>query len=117
MQRSVLFIVSGDPRVSSRPAEAIRIAAGIAAGRRVTVRLLLRDTAALVLREPAHDFLDEDHFVRYLPMLAESGHPILVVRRESSLRPDFGSVALPVREVTDREAGAIAAESDCVVCF
>ncbi|MDA1274307.1 MAG: hypothetical protein O2960_09685 [Verrucomicrobia bacterium] len=116
MRRSVLFIVSGDPRTSPRPAEAIRIAAGIIAGNRIDVRVLLRDGAVIILQELTDDFVDEDHYARYLPILAESGNTVLV-RREPTPRSDVCPTAVPFREVTDREASAIAAESDCVVCF
>jgi hypothetical protein len=73
-----LVIVETDPRSSSRPAEGIRIAAGIGAWKKTEVTLLLRGPAGYSLQEYADDLVDEDNFVRYLPIVAESPRPIYV---------------------------------------
>ena len=46
---SILFVIDADPRTSGRPAEAIRIAAGVAVWRKVNVSVYLRKAAALIL--------------------------------------------------------------------
>ena len=71
-----LVIVETDPRSSARPAEAIRIAAGIGAWKKTDVTLLLRGLAAYSLQEYADELVDEDNFTRYLPLVAESPRPI-----------------------------------------
>jgi|SRR5580658_3686563 hypothetical protein len=73
-----LVLIETDPRTSPRPAEGIRIAAGIGAWKKTEVTLLLRGPAGYCLQEYADDLVDEDNFVRYLPIVAESPRPIYV---------------------------------------
>ncbi len=73
-----LVMIETDPRATARPAEAIRIAAGIGAWRKTDVTLLLRGPAAYSLQEYADELVDEDNFVRYLPIVAEAPRPIYV---------------------------------------
>jgi len=72
-----LVIIETDPRTSPRPAEAIRIAAGIGVWKKTDVTLLLRGpVAGYSLQEYADELVDEDNFTRYLPLVAESPRPI-----------------------------------------
>jgi hypothetical protein len=72
-----LVIIESDPRTSARPAEAIRIAAGIGAWKKTDVTLLLRGpVAGYSLQEYADELVDEDNFTRYLPLVAECPRPI-----------------------------------------
>jgi hypothetical protein len=73
-----LVMVETDPRTSARPAEAIRIAAGIGAWKKTEVTLLLRGPAGYSLQEYADELVDEDNFTRYLPLVAEAPRPIYV---------------------------------------
>lgn len=116
MRRSLLFILSGDPRTSPRPAEALRIAAGFIAGKRIDLSVFLKDAAVLTLREQTDEFLDEDCYTRYRPLLGESGRPIFV-RSESVHLCDLGSPALPYLELTDPEFAKLASKSDYVANF
>jgi hypothetical protein len=72
-----LVIIETDPRTSARPAEGIRIAAGIGAWKKTDVTLLLRGpVAGYSLQEYADELVDEDNFTRYLPLVVESERPI-----------------------------------------
>jgi hypothetical protein len=74
-----LVMIETDPRTSPRPAEGIRIAAGIGAWKKTDVTLLLRGpVAGYSLQEYADELVDEDNFTRYLPLVAESERPIYV---------------------------------------
>jgi len=64
-----LFVIASDPRKSPRPAEAVRIAAGVAAWKKVEVSLYLHGEAARMLEDATGDFVDEEHIERYLPTL------------------------------------------------
>lgn len=64
---SVLFLLGSDPRSSARPAEAIRVAAGVAAWKKVDVTVYLRGPAVLALGEWLDELRDEDNYSRYLP--------------------------------------------------
>src|ERR1700759_1274057 len=73
-----LVLIETDPRTSARPAEGIRIAAGIGAWKKTDVTLLLRGPAGYSLPEYADELIEEDNFTRYLPMVAEGLRPIYV---------------------------------------
>jgi hypothetical protein len=74
-----LVIIETDPRTSARPAEGIRIAAGIGVWKKTDVTLLLRGpVAGYSLQEYADELIDEDNFTRYLPLVAEFPRPIYV---------------------------------------
>jgi len=73
-----LFVIVSDPRTSHRPAEAIRIAAGVATWKKVEVNVYLRGEAKRVLEEAADDLVDEEHLSRYLPVLREGGGKLYV---------------------------------------
>ncbi len=70
--------VTSDPRSSHRPAEAIRLAAGVAAWRKVEVTLYFAGPAVLAVSADAEDFVDEESYTRYLPMFVELGRPVLI---------------------------------------
>ncbi|MCP5521084.1 MAG: hypothetical protein H7A46_06005 [Verrucomicrobiales bacterium] len=112
----VLVIVASDPRESARPAEAIRIAAGVGAWRRAEMNLYLRGPAVRSLTEFADELVDEDNFTRYLPMLAEWERPILVQQNAKPLG-DLGEAVLKYREIDDAELAVVAGEHDIILRF
>jgi len=113
---NVLFIVSGDPRTSPRPAEAIRIAAGVGAWKKANITLYLRDAAVLALSEFADELIDEDNYTRYLPIVGEFGRPVYVQKNAAELA-DIGESAFKFQEISDDELAALAANSTYVVRF
>jgi len=116
MKPSVLFIVTSDPRVSHRPAEAIRIAAGVGAWQRVEPRVYLRDAAVLALEESTDRLIDEDHFRQYLPILVEAGQPIYAQEDAPGL-PAAGAASAKFEPISDSRLAALAAESRYVLRF
>lgn len=113
---NALVIVSSDPRTSPRPAEAIRIAAGVGAWKKVTVTLVLCEAAVLSLREFPDELIDEDNFVRYLPIIGEWGRPVLV-ETGAPLLADLGETPVKYERITLPQLARLAAESDCVLRF
>ncbi|MCE0483381.1 MAG: hypothetical protein LV479_03980 [Methylacidiphilales bacterium] len=73
-----LVMVETDPRTSPRPAEAIRITAGIGAWKKTDVTLLLRGAAGYCLQEYADELVDEENFSHYLPLVAEQPRPVYI---------------------------------------
>ena len=68
--RKILFIISSDPRISHRPAEAVRIAAGAGGWGRVEVNVCFtHPTAALLLQATDESLKDEEQFTACLPIL------------------------------------------------
>jgi sulfur relay (sulfurtransferase) DsrF/TusC family protein len=116
MNFKVLFIIRGDPRTSPRPAEAIRIAAGVGTWKKVDISVYLRGAAVLALSEYADEFIDEDNYTRYFPIIGEWGRPIYA-QRGAPLLGEIGDSALKFEEISDEELAGLAAHSDYVVNF
>src|SRR5262245_57775440 len=116
MTPKILVIVNSDPRVSPRPAEAVRIAAGVGAWKRVEISLALCDAAVLALSEFPDDLVDEDNYVRYLPIIGEWGRPVYV-ERGAPLLSEIGQSPVPFKEITQAELAVLASSSDGVLRF
>ena len=116
MTPGVLFIITGDPRTSPRPAEAVRIAAGVGAWRKVTVTVYLRGAAVLALREFPDDLAEGDNFSRYLPLVRESGG-LIFAQRGAALLNDIGQSPVSFHETGDDELAVLVTNNDYVVRF
>jgi hypothetical protein len=114
--QSALFIVQSDPRTSPRPAEAIRIAAGVGTWRKVEVTLALLGPATLALCEFPDELVDEDNYVRYLPIVGEWGRPIYV-QEGSPFLSDLGQSPVAFETISPPQLAALAARHDCVLRF
>lgn len=116
MKPSALFIVTGDPRTSARPAEAIRIAAGVGTWKKAEISVYLRGPAVLALSEYVDEFVDEDNFSRYFPIVGEFGRPIYV-QQGAALLSELGDSPLNYEEIDDARLAQLAAESKYVLRF
>ncbi len=116
MRRKALFIVNSDPRTSARPAEAIRIAAGVGTWKKIDVSIALCEAAVLALSEFPDELVDEDNFVRYLPIIREFGRPVYV-ETGAPLLEQLGESPVPWERVTISQLAAMAAGSDFVLRF
>ncbi len=116
MKPRALFIVTGDPRSSAKPAEAIRIAAGVGTWKKTDVTVYLRGPAVLALSEFVDEFIDEDNYSRYFPIVGEFGRPIYV-QRGAALLGEIGESPLKFEEVDDAQLAKLAAESNYVLRF
>ncbi len=113
---TVLILITSDPRTSHRPAEAIRIAAGVGVWKRAEVIIYLREPAVLALSEDTGGFVDEENYTRYLPLVRDSGHPIYV-QRGAALLPKAGETSFKFEELADDELARLAAHSTYVMRF
>lgn len=116
MNPKALFIITGDPRASAKPAEAIRIAAGVGAWKKADITVYLRGPAVLALSEFVDEFIDEDNYSRYFPIVAEFGRPIYV-QRGAPLLGEIGDSPMKFEEVDDARLAELAAESSYVLRF
>jgi hypothetical protein len=116
MNFRALFVIAEDPRRSGRPAEALRVAAGLSVWKKVDVAVYLRGAAAQLLDAAAEGFVDEENFARYWPILAENGAPIYAQSGAPGL-PPRGLAAVPFEEISDAQWAALAAARDCVLRF
>jgi sulfur relay (sulfurtransferase) DsrF/TusC family protein len=116
MTPHVLFIITSDPRTSGKPAEAIRIAAGIGAWKKTDVSVYLRDAAVLALGEDTTDLVNEDNYTRYLPMLGELQRPLYVQKNNSALSV-LGASPVKFETLGDAELAKLATEHQYVLRF
>jgi len=116
MKRSVLFVIESDPRRSGRPAEAVRIAAGVGAWHKIDVAVYLREAAVLVLGEHAEALMDGESYARYLPVMRELGRPIYVQQGAAALG-ELDRAARPFEEVSDEQLAGMAAARDSLLRF
>ena len=112
----VLFVVQSDPRTSHRPAEAIRVAAGIGTWRKADVRLCLLGPAVRALGEWVDDLKMEDDFTRYLPIIRDWGHPVWVQAGAAEIA-DLGEATAPFEELDDAELAKRCAGATSVLRF
>ena len=116
MQHTSLFIISGDPLEDPRPAEALRIATGVAAWQKTRVHLYLDHPTVRALTHHAGELLEEHQFRHCLPELANPGQPLLLpVGTASGMDPDITTPHL--QEITEHDLAALAAQSHCVLYF
>ena len=113
---SILFLLTSDPRKSHRPAEAIRVAAGVAVWKRADVTVYLGGPAVLALGEWVDDLKDEDNYTRYLPLLAELGRPFFVQAGAPELS-ELGDTIFPYKAIDEAHLAALAANSSSVLRF
>lgn len=116
MKPSALFLITGDPRTSAKPAEAVRIAAGVGTWKKADITVYLRGPAVLALSEFVDEFIDEDNYSRYLPIVGEFGRPIYV-QKDASFLAEIGESLLQFEEITDTQLAQMAAKSDYVLRF
>ena len=116
MKPSALIIVTSDPRTSPRPAEAVRIAAGVGTWQKVETTLYLRGSAVLALGEGAEDLVDGESYVRYLPLVAESGRNLYAQAGASAL-DDLGEARVKFTPIDDVQLADLIANSTSVLRF
>jgi hypothetical protein len=116
MSRSALFIIHSDPRISHRPAEAVRIAAGIGAWQKIKVRLYLHRATANALAETPGEVVDADLFRQYLPLLTGPDQPVYVPTG-LPVPPDVAGSPLKFEEISPVNLARMAAQSDFVLHF
>ena len=109
-------MVDSDPRTSPKPAEAVRIAAGVGVWEKAEVTLYLRGAAVLALGEFAEDLIDGENFARYLPVLAESERTILAQGETPSLK-ELGEARVKYQAIDDAQLARIASASHATVRF
>jgi len=116
MKPKLLVLVTSDPRTSHRPAEAVRIAAGVGAWQKAEVTLYLRGPAVLAVGEWVDELVQEDNFTRYLPIVRDFGRPVYVQHAAPELA-DAGEPSLPVEPIDDACLAALTAQATYVLRF
>ncbi|CAF0702628.1 hypothetical protein MPNT_50138 [Candidatus Methylacidithermus pantelleriae] len=97
VKKRLLIVVTANPATSGRPAEALRVAAGLAAEEKLSVSVALEGPAQACLEPPRGCWQDEELLLRSLEILKEWGVPVetqKVDREEFDLVVVFGETSL-----------------------
>ncbi|MFM7102118.1 MAG: DsrE family protein [Verrucomicrobiota bacterium] len=116
MNPKLLVLVTSDPRTSARPAEAVRIAAGVGTWKKADVTLYLHGPAVLALGEWVDALVDEDNFTRYLPIVGELGRPVYVQEDAPGLA-ELGTPSLRHQPVSPAGLARLLADATYVMRF
>lgn len=73
MKPRILILITPDPRISPRVAEAVRVAAGVSAWGAVEVAVVFHGAAVAALADGPDEFKDGDQLGWHLSLLAEHG--------------------------------------------
>ncbi len=111
----ILLVVDSDPRTSTRPAEAMRLAAGLGAWRNVELQIYFTGDALWAFDESV-EVCDGEILRRCLPLLTETDRPLLV---PPGGRPFVQRASSPVfcREMDLPALATLAAECQYVLRF
>ena len=115
MKRSVLIIVSSNPRTNGWAAEAVRMAAGLSTHGRLAVTLCLRGHALGVLEANPEDLVDGDYFEDYLPVLAEAGTIGIVGSPREVRNENF--IPLKLQHISEAGLEKLISSSDRTIRF
>lgn len=113
MPATGLFIVTSDPRTSPRPAEAVRIAAGVNPWKKGSIDIYLHGPAILALGEDTGELIDEELFTQYWPVFQENGGN-LYIQKDSPFAKQAVKACTPI-EIS--ELARVALDSQWVNCF
>lgn len=80
MGPKIVFLIRSNPCDSHRPAEAIRIAAGLGLGKS-PIKIVLSGESPRVLSPDEEDLRDIDIIEKFLPLVKEWNIPIFVEKR------------------------------------
>lgn len=116
MKPRVLIVITSDPRTSARPAEAVRIAAGVGAWNHAQITLYLDGPAILVLGEDSEELIDGDNFIRYLQLVAESS-PAICVQKDSPFLAQAGESRWKLEALDESSLAALAAQNNYLLRF
>lgn len=74
--KTLLVLIGEDPRASARPSEAVRVAAGIGAWKKVRVNIYLHGPALACASEPSEEFEQGEIIAQHLPSISLHGGEI-----------------------------------------
>jgi hypothetical protein len=114
MQKRALIVVDSDPRRSHRPAEAVRLAAGLSGWMPERLAICLMGSAAGLLGDGA-DLLGEEDLQVSWPVLRDAGTAVYTdFPPAPGTRPQFLGA---VREIDAAGVARLAAGVDCLLRF
>ena len=74
--KEILIVIASDPRTSSRPAEAVRVADGLSQSEELRVSLLIDGPAAAAFSVPEHEWIEGQLLLKHLTALRQRQIPL-----------------------------------------
>ncbi len=111
----IIFLIRSNPCENHRPAEAIRIAAGLGTGNN-SIKVILSGESVRVLSPDEEDLEDMDIIEKFLPIIKDWEIP-LYVDRDSSAGIDLKKSPYAFRTVDNEEVAEILAGGHSVFVF
>ncbi len=112
----MLILIESDPRTSSRPAEAIRVAGGIGVWQQVKVNVVLRHVASHACTGSVAELADGRLFKQFIPMVRESGGEVYVQADDETMQTIDGDTLMK-RNIKDSRLIELTAEADYLLRF
>ena len=117
MVRNLVIRVESDPRTSTRPAEAVRIGAGVGAWNKVKVHFVFAGPAVFCLDEFADELKEGELFTQYLPSIELHGGRIVVDGSNPALKGMKSTSTLKFEALSPAEIERMQREADHVMRF
>ena len=114
--RSVLVLISADPRASGRAFEAMRIGIGIVAGEN-EVTFVLTGAAVHLLDTDTDDLVDGDDIAKFRAALKDLGIPFHVEKEAAPPGPSWNAAGHPVAPITPDGIAALVAKATRFLVF
>ena len=111
----IIFLIRSNPCESHKPAEAIRVAAGLGTGNN-SIKIILSGESVRVLSPDEEDLEDMDIIEKFLPIIKDWGIP-LYVDRGSLAAIDLKRSPYEFRTVDNAEVSEIVAGGHGVFVF
>ena len=115
--KTAIIIVTADPRVSGRAAEAVRIAAGTGGWDKVQVTVCLAGASQHVLAESVDDLEGSEVLESYLPVIAEQRDRLLVLDGNATECGPRNELYTQLPEITTKVLAELCRKADMVLRF
>lgn len=115
-KRSLLVLVTGDPRHSGTVVEGLRMAAGVAVWKQFEVSVCLLGPAVLACSERVDELPQGRLIQQFIPMIRESGGEVFLKPDDQTVAELDSGIAL-TRWIKVERLAQLAAESGCVFRF
>ncbi len=115
MAPKIVFLIRSNPEKSHRPAEAIRIAAGLGIGKN-PLKIILSGESPRILSDDEEDLVDIEIIEKFLPLIKEWNIP-LYVDKDSLAHIDLKNSPYDFRAVGPEESSELLAGGHYVFVF
>jgi len=111
--KEVLIVIGSDPRISARPAEAVRVADGLSQSEELRISLLISGAAAEAFGAPDHEWIEGPLLLKHLMALKQRQVRLYLQGRGTPALIEH----LPLESIDGQAASALRAGAPLVIDF